>query len=109
MIEWVTLRVGAHSTSDDPSGYRLDDGAPFPLGDPVDRLTRHLIAIGEWDDERHQALSAEIDQAVATAFAEADSHGSVKGGSTSKPATMFDDVYKEMPRHLREQREQVDG
>jgi 2-oxoisovalerate dehydrogenase E1 component alpha subunit len=109
MIEWVTLRVGAHSTSDDPSGYRLDDGAPFPLGDPVERLMRHLIAIGEWDDERHQAFSAEIDQEVATAFAEADSHGSVKGGSTSKPATMFDDVYKEMPRHLREQREQVDG
>jgi 2-oxoisovalerate dehydrogenase E1 component alpha subunit len=107
MIEWVTLRVGAHSTSDDPSGYRLDDGAPFPLGDPVDRLTRHLIAIGEWDDERHQAFAAGIDQEVTTAFAEADSHGSVKGGSTSEPATMFDDVYKTMPRHLREQRDQV--
>jgi len=107
MIEWVTLRVGAHSTSDDPSGYRLDDSKEFPLGDPVERLTRHLVALGEWDDDRHQALATEIDQQVAEAFAEADSHGSVKGGATSRPATMFDDVYKTMPRHLREQRDQV--
>ena len=27
MIEWVTLRVGAHSTSDDPSAYRPADEA----------------------------------------------------------------------------------
>src|SRR4029077_5468014 len=59
MIEWVTLRVGAHSTSDDPSGYRGDDGASFPLGDPIDRLVRHLVAISEWDDERQEALTAE--------------------------------------------------
>jgi 2-oxoisovalerate dehydrogenase E1 component alpha subunit len=38
LIEWVTLRVGAHSTSDDPSVYRPpDEAASFPLGDPIDR------------------------------------------------------------------------
>src|SRR3546814_2014996 len=39
LIEWVTYRAGAHSTSDDPSKYRpADDWARFPLGDPIERL-----------------------------------------------------------------------
>lgn len=108
LIEWVTLRMGAHSTSDDPSVYRPDDeAARFPLGDPIDRLRGHLAAIGAWDDERQQTLQREVDDEVATAFAEGDSHGSVKDGHTADPRTMFDDVYAELPRHLREQRDQV--
>jgi 2-oxoisovalerate dehydrogenase E1 component alpha subunit len=108
LIEWVTLRVGAHSTSDDPSGYRTAESA-FPLGDPIDRLVQHLVAIGQWDDERQRALVDEVDAHVASAFEEADSYGSVKSGATGDPATMFDDVYAELPRHLREQRAQVGG
>jgi 2-oxoisovalerate dehydrogenase E1 component alpha subunit len=108
MIEWVTLRIGAHSTSDDPSAYRpADEAAGFPLGDPIARLRQHLEVIGEWDDERHSALAEQVDAEVATAFAEADSHGSVKSGHVSDPRTMFDDVYATLPRHLREQREEV--
>ena len=108
MIEWITLRVGAHSTSDDPSGYRpTDEAASFPLGDPIERLMRHLTVIGEWDDERHQELAASINDQIATAFEEADSHGSVKAGNVSDPRSMFDDVYAVLPRHLREQRDQV--
>ena len=39
LIEWVTYRAGAHSTSDDPSRYRpADDWTHFPLGDPIARL-----------------------------------------------------------------------
>ena len=108
MIEWITLRVGAHSTSDDPSGYRpADEAASFPLGDPIERLMRHLIVIDEWDEERHRELSASIDAQIAAAFEEADSHGSVKAGNVSDPHSMFDDVYAVLPRHLREQRDQV--
>ncbi|MFM2077463.1 MAG: branched-chain alpha-keto acid dehydrogenase alpha subunit [Actinomycetota bacterium] len=108
MIEWVTLRVGAHSTSDDPSAYRpADEAAGFPLGDPIARLRQHLEVIGEWDGDRHAALAEQVDADVAAAFAEADSHGSVKSGHVSDPRTMFDDVYATMPRHLREQREEV--
>jgi 2-oxoisovalerate dehydrogenase E1 component alpha subunit len=110
LIEWVTLRVGAHSTSDDPSRYRPPDEAEkFPLGDPIDRLRRHLVAAGEWDDERHAALVAEVDEQVEAAFAEADAHGSVKTGVVGSPRSMFDDVYAVMPRHLAEQRDQVVG
>jgi 2-oxoisovalerate dehydrogenase E1 component alpha subunit len=109
LLEWVTLRVGAHSTSDDPSVYRPPDEAEkFPLGDPIDRLKLHLVAAGEWDDDRHAALVREVDDEVDAAFAEADSHGSVKTGVVGSPRSMFDDVYAVMPRHLIEQRDQVD-
>jgi 2-oxoisovalerate dehydrogenase E1 component alpha subunit len=109
MIEWVTLRVGAHSTSDDPSVYRpADEASTFPLGDPIERLRGHLVAVGEWDDARHAALHDEVEQQVADAFAEADSHGSVKSGAIGSPRSMFDDVYATLPRHLVEQREQVE-
>ncbi|MEX1104738.1 MAG: thiamine pyrophosphate-dependent dehydrogenase E1 component subunit alpha [Ilumatobacteraceae bacterium] len=108
IIEWVTLRAGAHSTSDDPSVYRpADEVATFPLGDPIDRLRSHLVAIGEWDDDRQAALQTEVDALVSDAFDEADSHGLVKSGHIADPATMFDDVYATLPRHLREQRDQV--
>jgi 2-oxoisovalerate dehydrogenase E1 component alpha subunit len=110
LLEWVTLRRGAHSTSDDPSVYRPEGEAEtFPLGDPIDRLRRHLMAIGEWDAERNEALARQLDAEVEAAFAEADSHGSVKSGVTPDPQTMFDDVFHELPAHLREQRRQVGG
>lgn len=108
LIEWVTLRVGAHSTSDDPSVYRPPDEAEqFPLGDPVERLRLHLGHIGEWDDARHDALQGEIDAQIDDALAEAGSHGSVKTGDVGSARTMFDDVFAELPPHLREQRDRL--
>ena len=108
LIEWVTLRRGAHSTSDDPSMYRPDHEADsFPLGDPIDRLQQHLVATGDWDAERQEQLQREVDDLVETSFNEASSHGSVKTGVIPSPRTMFDDVFAEIPRHLGEQREQV--
>ncbi len=59
LIELVTYRGAAHSTSDDPARYRAkDDEAHWPLGDPIERLKRHLIKLGEWSEERHRALAA---------------------------------------------------
>ena len=88
--------------------YRPDDEAEsFPLGDPIERLRQHLVALGEWDAERQDQLQHEVDDEVEAAFTEADSLGSVKTGVIPSPRTMFDDVFQEMPRHLREQRQQV--
>jgi 2-oxoisovalerate dehydrogenase E1 component alpha subunit len=104
LIEWVTYRVAPHSTSDDPSKYRpRDDSASWPLGDPIARLKQHLIAIGEWSEERQVQLAAELEEEIAAAATEAASHGTLHGGAKFAPANMFEDVYKEMPRHLREQ------
>ena len=104
----MTYRAGAHSTSDDPSKYRpKEEWAAWPLGDPIERLKRHLVGLGEWSDERHAALESELDETVRAANAEAQSHGVQGGAPHHDPRTMFEDVYKEMPWHLREQQEEM--
>ena len=107
LIEHYTYRAEGHSTSDDPSRYRpADEGKAWPLGDPIERLKQHLIALGEWsEDNTHQAAHAEADEQVQAANAEAI--GTL--GADSKPSvkTMFEDVFKEMPWHLRRQRQQM--
>ena len=104
----MTYRAGAHSTSDDPSRYRpADDWAQFPLGDPVERLKKHLIAIGEWSEERHEALRKQTEAEVVAAQKEAERHGTLLDGHIPDPATMFEDVYEQMPAHLKRQRDQL--
>ena len=108
LIEWVTYRAGPHSTSDDPSKYRpADDWQRFPLGDPIERLKKHLMGIGEWTEERHEAAQKELEAEVIAAQKEAETHGTLLDGRVPSAATMFDDVYKVMPEHLRRQRQQL--
>ena len=108
LIEWETYRAGPHSTSDDPSKYRpADDWKHFPLGDPIERLKQHLIVIGEWSEEQHAQAQQELEAEVLAAQKEAESYGSLLDGRVPSAATIFDDVYKEMPEHLRRQRQQM--
>jgi 2-oxoisovalerate dehydrogenase E1 component alpha subunit len=108
LIEWVTYRAGAHSTSDDPSKYRpADDWERFPLGDPINRLKSHLIGLGEWSDAQHEQAQKELEAEVAAAQKEAESHGTLLDGHIPSAATMFEDVYEQMPWHLREQRQHL--
>ncbi|MFK3943583.1 3-methyl-2-oxobutanoate dehydrogenase (2-methylpropanoyl-transferring) subunit alpha [Pseudomonas monteilii] len=108
LIEWVTYRAGPHSTSDDPSKYRpADDWRHFPLGDPIARLRQHLEAQGLWSSEEHETVSAELEAEVIAAQKEAERHGTLANGHIPSAASMFEDVYKEMPEHLRRQRQQM--
>jgi len=107
LIEWVTYRAGPHSTSDDPSKYRpVDDAAHFPLGDPIARLKQHLIKKGIWSDEQHNKTLSECEKLVAKALKEAERHGALGSEQRPGPADMFNDVYKDLPEHLRRQRQQ---
>jgi 2-oxoisovalerate dehydrogenase E1 component alpha subunit len=108
LIEWVTYRAGPHSTSDDPSKYRpADDWTHFPLGDPIARLRRHLVRMGAWSDAEHDEVHRALEAEVAAAQKEAESFGTLIDGRIPSAATMFEDVYKEMPEHLRRQRQQL--
>ncbi|MBI2719241.1 MAG: 3-methyl-2-oxobutanoate dehydrogenase (2-methylpropanoyl-transferring) subunit alpha [Rhizobiales bacterium] len=108
LIELFTYRAGAHSTSDDPGRYRPgDEYQHWPLGDPIERFKAHLIRIGAWDEARHQALVAEIETQVDAANREAQGLGVHSNGPHHDPATMFEDIYKEMPQHLKEQRAEM--
>ncbi len=108
LIEYVTYRSGAHSTSDDPSVYRpKTESDAWPLGDPVIRLRNHLIKIGVWSEERHKQMEAEILDTVIAAQKEAENYGTLHSGGKPSMRDMFEDVYAEMPPHLRRQRQQA--
>ena len=105
LIELVTYRGAAHSTSDDPARYRAkNDAEHWPLGDPIARLKQHLIGLGEWSEERHQALTTELEALVASSWKEATTFGTMTEGPRLNADLMFEDVFKEMPEHLVKQR-----
>ncbi|MGI8931298.1 MAG: 3-methyl-2-oxobutanoate dehydrogenase (2-methylpropanoyl-transferring) subunit alpha [Sphingomicrobium sp.] len=107
LIEFFTYRAEGHSTSDDPSGYRpAGEAKAWPLGDPIERLKAHLIALGEWDEERQQAMVAELDAQVRAAQKQAEKQGVLPEQGRDNVGSIFDDVYAEVPWHLAEQREQ---
>ena len=107
-IEWFTYRVGAHSSSDDPSAYRpKDDGSAWPLGDPVERLKTHLITRGLWSEERHVQAEAQILEEVTAEQKRVEAHGTLVNPVPMSPAEIFNDVYAELPDHLRRQRQEM--
>jgi 2-oxoisovalerate dehydrogenase E1 component alpha subunit len=108
LIELFTYRAAPHSTSDDPSRYRPEDEwQNWPYGDPVERLSRHLIRLGEWSPERHKQLESEVVDRVRETGREAESYGTMDSGPHFSVKTMFEDVFKEMPPHLRKQRQDL--
>ena len=108
VVEYVTYRVGAHSTSDDPSAYRPKaESDAWPLGDPVLRLKNHLMRRGAWSEERHKQAEAEILSEVISVQKQAESHGTLHAGPHPSARDMFEGVFAEMPPHLRRQRQQA--
>lgn len=99
MIEALTYRVQGHSSSDDPSVYR-DPKEPevWEKRDPLNRLRGYLKQRGLWDEAWEQQLGERYNQEITDALAASD--------ATPPPPveSMFDDVYEEMPWHVREQK-----
>ena len=99
LIEARTYRIGAHSTSDDPSVYR-DPAEPseWKSRDPIHRLRDYMKARGELPDDFEATVQREAEAEIRQAIAEAER-------VPAKPPleTLFEDVYAEGPWHLREQ------
>lgn len=101
-IEALTYRIGAHSTSDDPTRYRSQDEVEtWMKRDPLARLHRHLVRMGLLDDAADADLEQALNAEIAAAITEVEAFG--------PPAreTLFDDVYAELPWHLVEQRAEL--
>ena len=108
LLEEVTYRAAAHSTSDDPSRYRpKEEWRAWPLGDPITRLKQHLIVLGEWSEERHAELHKELEAHVTACWKEAESYGTLTHGPSLDPLTMFEDVFRDMPQSLQREREEM--
>ncbi|MEZ4300759.1 MAG: thiamine pyrophosphate-dependent dehydrogenase E1 component subunit alpha [Polyangiaceae bacterium] len=101
-LECLTYRIGAHSTSDDPSRYRAQDEVDaWMKKDPVARLRRHLVLRGLIDDERDQAMEKELNAEIMAAVTE------VEAMPAPARETLFDDVYADLPWHIAEQRDEL--
>ena len=101
LLELMTYRRGPHSSSDDPTRYRGNQADEWHRRDPILRFRKHLELGDLWSEEQEKELServkAEINEAVA------------KVEKCAQPAldTLFTDVYAKVPRHLREQYEDL--
>src|SRR4051794_20261951 len=63
LLELVTYRMGAHTNSDDPTRYvPADQLADWRTRDPIERFATELRRSGSWDDERHEAASAAVEE-----------------------------------------------
>lgn len=97
-IEAVTYRIGPHSSSDDPTLYRSQSEVnAWKAKDPIARYALYLRSEGLLNPLLEQSIDAEIDQEISAALAVVESYG------TPPRASLFEDVFGEMPWHLREQ------
>ncbi len=108
LIEHFTYRAEGHSTSDDPNQYRsAQEREEWPLGDPVMRLKRHLVALGEWSVEQHAVMDLDLVEEVKIATKEAEKNGILGHGLHHPFHTMFEDVFEELPQYLEDQAQQA--
>ena len=101
LVEAVTYRVGAHSTSDDPSRYRDETiTQQWAALDPIDRLAAYLRHRKVLADDGLDALRNGYDEEVRTALALAEQVPPVA------LSTLFEDVFAAVPPHLAIQHQQ---
>lgn len=101
-VEALTYRVGAHSTSDDPSRYRDESiTEQWKRKDPIARLRRFVVDAGLWDEAREQAFVTEQEALIRRTVQEQEAL------PAPEVRTLFDDVYEEPLRLQREQRTEL--
>ncbi len=101
-IEALTYRVGAHSTSDDPSRYRDESiTEQWKLRDPIARMRKALDVLGWWSNAEEEAMQADYTARIKAEV--------IRGEAVPRPTpqSLFEDVYAEKPRHLIEQEQEL--
>lgn len=98
LIEAFTYRMGAHTTSDDPTKYRLaEELETWKLKDPIERVKAYLARRGVIDQEWLDTLAAEADEMAEVMRSECVAMPDPDLGG------LFDLVYAEQTEHLRAQ------
>ncbi len=101
LIEAFTYRMGAHTTTDDPTRYRLaSELEMWKLKDPIERVRAYLVRGGLADPEFLAGVDAEAKQ-VGARVREA-----CRNMPDPPPLALFDHVYAEPTAIIREEREQ---
>ena len=106
LVEAMTYRIGAHSTSDDDSKYRNpvapeagwdSERAYWEARSPVVRFGRYLHSLGYFNGQMEDAVRSEARRQAITCLNEAHA----VGGPAARH--LFTDVYDESPWILQEQ------
>jgi pyruvate dehydrogenase E1 component alpha subunit len=103
LVESMTYRQGAHTTSDDPSRYR-DEESDLPewrTRDPLERYEEYLRDQGLINDTYVETIHGEADEELADAVDRAEAK------EPAEPEEVFDSVYADLPPRLRKQREEA--
>jgi 2-oxoisovalerate dehydrogenase E1 component alpha subunit len=102
LIEALTYRIGAHSTSDDPRIYgdesKLEE---WKKKDCILRFQKYLESKGIWSLGFEKEVQERAGVEVSKAIEEAE--------KLSAPSldTLFEDVYSDLPQQLREQKNEL--
>jgi 2-oxoisovalerate dehydrogenase E1 component alpha subunit len=104
LIEAFTYRMGAHTTTDDPTRYRLSaELESWKLKDPIERVKQYLIRSGMAQEDFFAGVAAEADEVgknLRKACLEMPD---------PDPLSMFDNIYAEPSALLAEERAQLDA
>jgi pyruvate dehydrogenase E1 component alpha subunit len=102
LIEAETYRLGAHTTSDDPTKYR-DSGEEelWKNRDPLLRTKKYLESRGLWNDDLELKAKADAQKKADDAFAEAERV------TANSPDEIFEQVYAKPTPELERQRESL--
>lgn len=98
LIEALTYRMGAHSSSDDPSAYRkAEEVDKWQCLCPILRLRKYLEKKGLWDEAQEKNLGEQVRQ---------ETDGAIQAAKvTPRPdiQLMVEHVYAEVPPRLKEE------
>ena len=101
MIEAFTYRMGAHTTTDDPTRYRLAaELETWKLKDPIERVKAYLVRTESADEKFFSDLEAESDE-VGAGIRKA-----CREMPDPDPLTIFENVYAEPNPLLESERDQ---
>jgi 2-oxoisovalerate dehydrogenase E1 component alpha subunit len=101
LIEAFTYRMGAHTTTDDPTRYRLaSELEMWKLKDPIERVRAYLVRSGMAEPEFFAEVDAEARQEGARV------REACRNMPDPPPLALFDHVYAEPTALQREEREQ---
>lgn len=104
LVEALTYRVSAHSSSDDPTRYRDETiTEAWKKKDPIERFRRFLFAQGILDQKGDDELRAAVDAEVRDAVAAEEPVG------PPPLRSLVEDVFAEVPAHLEEQLAEIEA
>ena len=102
LIEAITYRIGAHTTADDPTRYRIaSEIEEWRLKDPIARFQRFLNKRGLLSEDQDQQLINEVEAEINQAVTEAEAMPS------PAPDGFFDYMSETLSPRLQAQREDL--